>query len=98
MNFENYNLDKDGIIRLQKDLNWQFKNLDSRHIKQIYTNQVEVKSENGLTELDGSRIIMKDDMNMTRLQMGLSNDNSSFAFSLYNRFSKFCSLFERLII
>jgi hypothetical protein len=83
MDFSKYSVDEDGIVRLRKDLNHALKNLDSRNIKQIYTNYVDVRDETGRMTLEGSLLTMLDSSDNTRLKMGLTTGDV-FSFELYD--------------
>lgn len=75
-----------ALIRLKKTLTVILSSLDSKNIKKITTDKTEISSEDGRTTIDGTRIIMKDSMDNTRLEMGAEGD--SFVFRLKNKFGK----------
>ncbi len=75
-----------ALIRLKKTLTVILSSLDSKNIKKITTDKTEISSEDGKTTIDGTRIIMKDSMDNTRLEMGAEGE--SFVFRLKNKYGK----------
>lgn len=83
-----YSFDEDGILRLQKDLNYMFYHLDDKNVRRLYTEYCEIKSKEGETEIDGPLIVMKGDPGTTnsttiRIKMGWNKDSSNFEFNIY---------------
>lgn len=85
---QTYSFDEDGILRLQKDLNYMFYHLDEKNVRRLYTEYCEIKSEEGETEIDGPLLVMKGDPGTTnsttiRLKMGWDEASSEFVFNLF---------------
>ena len=73
----------DTLIRLYKTLSVMFSNLDSKNVKSIETGKTKVSSGDGLTEIDGARIVMNDSNGKCRLVMGAGKEGE-FIFKLSN--------------
>jgi len=84
-NYKNYTFDEDGFLRLQKDLNYGLRHLDSQNVERLFTNQTEIRSENGLTEINGPLLNMYDTNSNLRLRAGYDTDADEFLFVLYNQ-------------
>ncbi len=73
----------EAIIKMQKSLSWLLAHLDSRNVQSINTNITEVKSEDGATTLDGTRILMQDGKGRLRAAFGKA-ENGDFMFEIYD--------------
>jgi hypothetical protein len=85
-----YSFDEDGILRLQKDLNYMFYHLDEKNVRRLYTEYCEIKSKEGETEIDGPLIVMRGDPGTTnsttiRIKMGWDKASSEFVFNIYGQ-------------
>lgn len=87
----NYGVDEDGIIRMQKDLNYLLTHLDHQNVRTLYTEYCDIKSEHGETQIDGPALKMFDSSGTLRLFMGYDSSNvgpttatSDFVFNLYD--------------
>lgn len=80
-----YSFDEDGVLRLQKDLNFMLTHLDERNVKRLYTEYCNIQSEDGETEIDGPLLIMRSEGSTTiRLKAGWDEASSEFVFNLYS--------------
>lgn len=80
-----YSFDEDGILRLQKDLNYMFYNLDHKNVKRLFTEYCSIRSEEGETQIDGPLLLMTNKGSTTyRLKMGWDNNTSKFIFNIYD--------------
>lgn len=84
-NYSQYSFDEDGFLRLQKDLNYGLRHLDSQNVERLFTNQTQVQDENGLTKINGPLLDMYDTDNNLRLRAGYSTEDNEFQFKLYNQ-------------
>lgn len=84
-NYSNYTFDEDGFIRLQKDLNYGLRHLDSQNVERLFTNQTQIQSENGLTNINGPLLDMYDTGGTLRLRAGYDTNTNEFLFTLYNQ-------------
>jgi len=73
----------DTLIRLYKSLNVMFSNIDSKNVTSLETKKTKISSGDGLTEIDGAKIIMNDAKGKKRLIMG-ADDSGNFTFTLMN--------------
>lgn len=73
----------DTLIRLYKTLSVMFANLDSKNVKELQTGKTKISSGDGLCEIDGSQIVMRDKGGGVRLLMGAGSDGE-FVFLLKN--------------
>ena len=87
----NYSIDEDGIVRLQKDLNYLLTHLDHQNVRTLYTEFCDIRSELGETVIDGPALKMYDSSGILRLFMGLDSTSvspttatSDFVFNLYD--------------
>lgn len=79
-----YSFNEDGMIRLQKDLNYMFTHLDDKNVRRLHTEYCQIKSEDGETEIDGPLLVMKAAGSSTiRLRMGWNPNSSEFEFVLF---------------
>jgi hypothetical protein len=83
--FQGINGSEDSLIRLQRDLNYIIMNLDHKNVRRLYTEQCDIKSEQGETIITGPQIIMSANGSTTvRLAQGYNPASSNFEFALYN--------------
>lgn len=84
-----YSFDEDGMLRLQKDLNYMFNHLDDSNVRRLYTENCNIQSEDGETTIDGPLLVMTGDPGTTnsttiRLKAGWDDGTSEFVFNLYD--------------
>ena len=70
--------------KLLHQLNALMNNFDSYNIRRISTDKTTLKSDDGLCEISGSKIIMRDIYGEVRLEFGYSKSRRRFEFTLYN--------------
>ena len=73
----------DTLIKLYKTLTVMFSNLDSKNVKELSTGKTKISSGDGLCEIDGAKILMRDGSGVCRLEMG-SDEGGNFVFTLKN--------------
>ena len=73
----------DTLIKLYKTLTVMFSNLDSKNVKELLTGKTKISSGDGLCEIDGAKIIMRDKSGEERLNIG-ADENGNFVFILKN--------------
>jgi len=76
---------QEAVVKLQKQLRWLLRHLDSMNVQFISTNMTEVKSEDGTTHLDGSQLKMKDSDGNIRLVMGYNPETGNYEFTMRNK-------------
>ena len=69
--------------KLLHQLNAIMNNMDSDNVKRLNTNKTVIKSEDGCTEIDGAKLIMRDGSGTERLSIG-AEKNGTFVFRLNN--------------
>src|SRR4030042_1912286 len=87
----NYSIDEDGIVRMQKDLNYLLTHLDHQNVRTLYTEYCDIRSEGGETVIDGPVLKMYDSSGIMRLFAGYDSSNvapttatSDFVFRLFD--------------
>lgn len=73
----------DYLIKISRELNDMLYHLDSDNIRQILTDRVEVRSEDGTTEIKGNMIRQTDNY-QTRLLLGYDINTGKFRFAVYD--------------
>jgi hypothetical protein len=81
----NYSIDEDGIVRMQKDLNYLLTHLDHQNVTRLYTNYCSIQSEYGETWINGPLLTMKTTASTTiRLLAGYDASTGDFVFKLFD--------------
>lgn len=73
----------DTLIKLYKTLSVMFSNLDSKNVKELLTGKTKISSGDGLCEISGAQILMRDKSG-ERLTIG-ADDDGNFVFILKNK-------------
>ncbi|MFT9498243.1 hypothetical protein [Anaerosolibacter sp.] len=74
------------VAKMNKQLDWLLRNMDSLNVTEINTNITRVQSENGETYINGPLLQMYDASSNLRLNMGLDVDTNTFLFNMYDNF------------
>jgi hypothetical protein len=81
-NFQPGSTIEDTVQMLIEQLNWIMSKLDSRNVKRLFTEQCDIQSEDGSTQIKGPQIIMKDAAGNVKLIQGLDKATGTFVFTL----------------
>jgi hypothetical protein len=75
---------EDNVQRAFDTLNWAFGKLSSKNVKRLDTNETNIKSKDGETQIIGPLLVMRDKQGtpVVRLQMGYDAETDEFTFKL----------------
>jgi hypothetical protein len=73
-----------AIVNLANRLTWIIAKLDSQNVKRLDTNETEIKSADGTTEIIGSMLVQKDADGVTRIRQGYDAVTNAFIYEVFD--------------